>query len=110
MSIIQETYHISRESMNALYKRLSSPSREQLLMREASMKRLQSKTRSMISGDTEIEYFEDLDLSFLKTSSFDYSEILIPENSSSLEITINQPIFSEPDTSYQGKPLLTTAA
>ena len=108
--MIQEVYNISRDTMSSLLDQLRSPSREQVLKREALIKRLQAEIPTVISGDSEIDHFEDLDLSFLKDTPFSYSELAIPEDHSSVHIAVNQPICNESETSYKNEIMIVTAA
>ena len=55
--MIQEVYNISRDTMSSLLDQLRSPSREQVLKREALIKRLQAEIPTVISGDSEIDHF-----------------------------------------------------
>ena len=108
--MIQEVYNISRDAMNSLLDQLRFPSREQVLKREALINRLQAEISTVISGDSEIDHFENLDLSFLKDSPFSYSELAIPEDHSSVHIAVNRPICNEAETSYQNETTIMTAA
>ncbi len=106
---MQETYHLSREEMEALSEQLRNPSREQLRRREEMMQALWSKILPGTHPDT--EFFEELDLSFL-LQPFDYRQVQMSPEEPSLRLCLkfNGMGAYQSDVSYPGQDTDMTAA
>lgn len=108
--MIQEVYNISPEGMDSLLNRLRTPSRNQALMREALIRNLQAEIHTVISGGAETDHFENLDLSFLRKFSFNYSKVCISGNHPSVKISVGNFDDDKAETSYQNEEVSMTAA
>ena len=106
---MQETYHLSREEMEALSEQLRNPSREQLRRREEMMQALREKV--LPGADPDTEAFEELDLSFLQ-QPFDYRQVQMSQEEPSLHLCLkfNGMGDAPSDISYPGQDTDMTAA
>ena len=108
-AVMQETYDLSREEMEALSERLRNPSREQLLRRQELLRALRGQASVGAGPDTET--FEELDLSFLQRP-FDYRQVQMSQEEPSLHLCLklNGMDAYQSDVSYPGQDTDMTAA
>lgn len=64
--VISDEYDISRESVELLQRYLNNPSKDYALGRQQMMRDIRSEVHSSFYGNSEVDSFDELDLSFLQ--------------------------------------------